>query len=141
MVKYQHKGYINFTLTGEAKYRINFRESRKRFVLSMHYNGSNSFLFFDAIKIYQFRAKDLEIKYPLCLGNISKDFILNNMKKGFLNSKLERGWKILQFTEKANTFHSLINLSIYVSNVSVTSRFSQKWFWDAVWLISGKSLT
>ena len=91
MVKYQHKGYINFTLTGEAKYRINFRESRKRFVLSMHYNGSNSFLFFDAIKIYQFRAKDLEIKYPLCLGNISKDFILNNMKKGFLNSKLERG--------------------------------------------------
>ena len=34
------------------------------------------------VKIYQFRAKDSEIKpYPVCLGNISKDFILDNMKK------------------------------------------------------------
>ena len=33
-------------------------------------------------KIYQFKAKDSEIKnYVLCLGNISKDFTINNMKK------------------------------------------------------------
>ena len=32
--------------------------------------------------MYQFKAKDSEIKrYLLCLGNISKDFTINNMKK------------------------------------------------------------
>ena len=31
--------------------------------------------------MYQFKAKDSEIKlYPLCLGNISKDFRLDNMQ-------------------------------------------------------------
>ena len=33
-------------------------------------------------KIYQFKAKNSEIKaYPLCLENISKDFTASNMKK------------------------------------------------------------
>ena len=33
-------------------------------------------------KMYKFKAKDTEIKpCPLCLGNISKGFTLNNMKK------------------------------------------------------------
>ena len=66
----------------EAKYPINITQSRKRFVLSLHYNGSNSFLFVNATKIYQFKARNSEIKdYALCLGNISKDFTINNMKK------------------------------------------------------------
>ena len=69
-------------LTAEAKYPINFTQPRKRFILSLHYNGSNSFLFVNATKIYQFKAKDSGIKdYTLCLGNISKDFTINNMKK------------------------------------------------------------
>ena len=38
------------TLTAEAKYPINFKQPRKRFVLSLHYNGSNSFLFVNATK-------------------------------------------------------------------------------------------
>ena len=65
------------TLTAEAKYPINFTQSRKKIVLSLHYNGSNSFLFFNATKIYQFRAKDSKIKdYTLCLCKISKDFTI-----------------------------------------------------------------
>ena len=32
--------------------------------------------------MYQFKAKDSEIKpYKLCLGNISKDFTIDNMKR------------------------------------------------------------
>ena len=70
------------TFTTEAKYPINFTQSGKRFVLSLHYNGSNSFLFVNATKVYQFKAKNSEIKdYALCLGNVSKDFTINNMKK------------------------------------------------------------
>ena len=75
------QGLDDTTLT-EAKYPINFTQSNRRFVLTLHYNGSDSFLFVDATKIYQFKTKDLEIKkYTLCLGNVSKDFTINNMKK------------------------------------------------------------
>ena len=60
-------------------------ESGKRFVLNLHCNGSSSFLFVNAIKIYQFKAKDSEIKsYPLCLGKISSDFAIGNMNKAGL---------------------------------------------------------
>ena len=39
------QGLDGTTLTVEAKYPNNFTQPRKRFVLSLHYNGSNSFLF------------------------------------------------------------------------------------------------
>ena len=40
------------------------------------------FLFVNATKVYQFKAKNSEIKdYALCLGNVSKDFAINNIKK------------------------------------------------------------
>ena len=48
-------------LTAEAKHPINFTQSVKRFVLSLHYNVSNNFLFVNATKIYQFKAKDSEM--------------------------------------------------------------------------------
>ena len=76
------------TLTAEAKYPINFTQPRKIFVLSLHYNRSSSFLFVNATKIYQFKAKNSEIKdYTPCLGNISKDFTINNMKKDRIKRK------------------------------------------------------
>ena len=56
------QGLDDTPLTAEAKYPINFTQLRKRFVLSLHYNGSNSFLFVNATKISQLKAKDSEIK-------------------------------------------------------------------------------
>ena len=71
------QGLDDSTLKTEAKYPINFKQSGKRFVLSLHDNGSNSFLFVNATKVYQFKAKNSEIKdYALCLGNVSKDFTI-----------------------------------------------------------------
>ena len=79
------QGLNDTTLTAEAIYPINFPQSRKRFVLSLPYNESNSFLFVNATKIYQFKAKYSEIKDDaLCLGNISKDFTISNMKNSGL---------------------------------------------------------
>ena len=43
-------------------YPINFTQPNKRFVLSLHYNECNSFLFVNAAKIYQFKAKEFKIK-------------------------------------------------------------------------------
>ena len=47
------------TITAEDKYPINFIESRKRFVLSLHYNGSNCLLFINAIQSKSFRNKTI----------------------------------------------------------------------------------
>ena len=58
----------------------------KTFCLSLHYNGTNSYLFVNATEINKFTAKDTEIvASPSCLGNISKDFSVDNMKKTRLN--------------------------------------------------------
>ena len=48
----------------------------------MHYNGVNSYLFVNGTEIYKFKAKDSEIAgTPLCLGKISKDWSVDNMKR------------------------------------------------------------
>ena len=52
----------------------------------MHYNRANSYLFVNGAEIYKFKAKDFEIvATPLCLGNISKDWSVDNLKKTGLN--------------------------------------------------------
>ena len=54
--------------------------------MSLYYNGANSYLFVNGTEIHKFKAKDSEIvPYPLCLGNISKNFSVDNMKNARLN--------------------------------------------------------
>ena len=48
------------TLTAEAKYPINFTQSGKRFILSLQYNGSNSFFFVNATKVYHSKQRTLK---------------------------------------------------------------------------------
>ena len=56
----------------------------------MHYNGANSYLFVNGTEIYKFKAKDSEIvATPLCLGNISKDWSVDNMKKTWFNGYVD----------------------------------------------------
>ena len=75
---------LEHTLTPEKMYPINFTVAKKKFCLSLHYNGANSYLFVNGKKIVQFKAKDFEIiTTPLFLGNISKDWSADNMKKVF----------------------------------------------------------
>ena len=63
-------------------YSINFTLTKKKFCLSLQYNGANSYLFVNRIEIWEFKAKDSEIIVgPICLGNISKNWSVDNMKK------------------------------------------------------------
>ena len=63
-------------------YSINFTVTKKKFALSFHYNGTNSYLCVNGTEIYKFKAKNYEIvATPLCLRNISKDWSTDNMKK------------------------------------------------------------
>ena len=73
---------LKSTLTAEKMYSNNFTKTKKIFGLSLHYNGANSYLFVNGIEIIKFKAKNSEIVANLlCLGNISKDWSTDNMKK------------------------------------------------------------
>ena len=65
---------LEHTLTAEKMYSINFTVTKKKFCLSLHYNGANSYLFVNGKEIHKFKAKDSEIAPNILrLGNISKD--------------------------------------------------------------------
>ena len=67
-------------------YSISFTVTKKKFCLSLHYNGVNSYLFVNGTEIYKFKAKYSETETtPLCLGNISKDWFVDNLKKTGFN--------------------------------------------------------
>ena len=73
---------LEHSLTAEKMYSINVTVTNKKFCLSLHYNGENSYLFVNGTEIYKFKAKDSEILVGLiCLGNISKDWSIDNMKR------------------------------------------------------------
>ena len=70
------QGLGEHSLTAEKMYSIDFTVTRNKLCLSLHYNGANSYLFVNGIEIIKFKAKDSEIvATPLCLGNISKDWL------------------------------------------------------------------
>ena len=61
---------LEHTLTAEKMYLINFSVTKKKFSLSLHYSGANSYLFVNGIEIYKFKAKGSEIVATLlCLRN------------------------------------------------------------------------
>ena len=63
-------------------YSINITMRKKKFCLSLHYNGANSYLFVNSTEISKFKENGSEIvAIPLCLGNISKGWSVDNMKK------------------------------------------------------------
>ena len=77
---------LEHTLTAEKMYWINFTVSNKKLCLSLHYNGVNRYLFVNGTEIYKFKTKDSEVvATPLCLGNISKDWSTDNMRKTGFN--------------------------------------------------------
>ena len=69
-------GLDDITITIEAKYSVLIIKLRKKIYFYKAMRCMND------VKIYQFQAKDSEIKpYILCLENISKVLIVGSMKK------------------------------------------------------------
>ena len=67
------------TIYAEKMYSPNFTVDNKTFCLSLHYNGDNSYLFVNGKQVINFTSKNSElIKYPMCLGGLSKDYNNNH---------------------------------------------------------------
>ena len=68
------QGTNGTTIYAEKIYKNNFTEPNKKFVLSLHYNFSNSYLFVNGFQELKFKAKANQIqKNKLCVGNLSSD--------------------------------------------------------------------
>ena len=80
------QGLDNTTIYAEKMYSINFTKTNTKSCLNLHYNGSNSYLLVNSTEIHKSETKNSEIiAAPICLGNISRDFTVDNMKKTELN--------------------------------------------------------
>ena len=65
----------NTTNYAEKVYSPNFTADNKTFCLSLHYNDDNKYLFVNGREVTKFKVKNSElIKYPMCLGGLSKDY-------------------------------------------------------------------
>ena len=76
------QGINDTTLYAEKVYSQNFTEPGKKFVLSLHYNFSNSYLFVNGKQELKFKAKTSSIiKEKLCLGNLSSEWTTDESTK------------------------------------------------------------
>ena len=62
-------------------YSINLTKTNTKFCLSLHHNRSDSYLFVHGTETHKCKTKDSEtVGAPICLGNISRDFSIDNIK-------------------------------------------------------------
>ena len=76
------QGINDTTLYAEKLYSQNFTATNKKIVLSLNYNGDDSYIFVNGKQELKFKAKDDQIvKEILCLGNISYNWTAANAQK------------------------------------------------------------
>ena len=70
------------TLYVQKNYWRNFTDPGKKFVLSLHYNGDDSYLFVNGRQELKFKAKtDQLVKEKLCIGNLSDQWTASESEK------------------------------------------------------------
>ena len=76
------EGINDKTIYAEKLFHNNFTEFGVKFVLSLHYNGDNSYLFVNGRQELKFKAKDDQIiNEKLCLGNLSDQWTTGESEK------------------------------------------------------------
>ena len=76
------QGIHDTTLYVEKKYFRNFTEPNVKFVLSLHYNGDDSYLFVNGRQELKFKCKiDQLVKEKLCIGNLSDQWTTSESEK------------------------------------------------------------
>ena len=76
------QGINDTTIYAEKDYWINFTEHGEKFVLSLDYNGDDSYLFVNGRQELKFKAKnDQLVKEKLCIGNLSDQWTASESEK------------------------------------------------------------
>ena len=70
------------TIQAESVLKTNCTVPNQKCVLSLHYNGDDTYLLVNGVQQYKFKTKDSEVKpNNLCLGNITGQFSASNISK------------------------------------------------------------
>ena len=84
------QGINNTTVCTEKIDKTNFTEQSKMFVLSLHYNGDNSYLFVNGSQELKFKSSVNYLdRNLLCVGDISSDWSLSGTKIGLYRNVYE----------------------------------------------------
>ena len=76
------QGINGTTIYAESIYKTNFVTHSKKFVLSLHFNGNNSYLFVNGTQELQFKSSVNYLdRNLLCLGSISSGWTQTNSTK------------------------------------------------------------
>ena len=76
------QGINNTTIYAEKNFYRNFTNTGKKFVLSLHYNGDDSYLFVNGRQELKFKAKtDQLVKEKLCIGNLRDQWAVSESEK------------------------------------------------------------
>ena len=79
------QGINGTTLYAEKKFYRNFTDPGKKFILSLHHNGDDSYLFVNGRQELKFKCKtDQLLKEKLCIGILSDQWTTNESKKNGL---------------------------------------------------------
>ena len=72
------QGINDTTLYVEKNYWRNFTDPGKKFIISLHYNGDESYFFVNSRQELKFKAKtDQIVKEKLCIGNLSDQWTVS----------------------------------------------------------------
>ena len=83
------QGINDTTLYTKKIYSQNFTQSSKKFILSFHYNGNDSYLFVNGAQELKSKAKDDQmINKKLCLGNLSSEWTKSESEKTGLHGNI-----------------------------------------------------
>ena len=75
------QGINDTTIYAEKKYFRNFREPNVKFVLSLHYNSDDSYLFGNGRQELNKCKTDQLVKEKLCIGNLSNQWTTSESEK------------------------------------------------------------
>ena len=83
------QGINDTTIYAEKNFYRNFTDPGKKFVLSLHYNGNNSYLFVDGRQELKFKCKtDQLVKEKLCIVNLSDQWTTSELEEPGLYGKI-----------------------------------------------------
>ena len=76
------QGIHDTTLYAEKNFYRHFTDPSKKFMLSLHYNGDNSYLFVNGRQELNFKCKTGQlVKKELCIGNLSDEWTTSESEK------------------------------------------------------------
>ena len=84
------QGINDTTLYAEKIYSQNFTQPSKKFVLRLHYNGNDSYLFVNGKQELKFKVKtDQLVKEELCIGNLSDQWTTSESEESGLYGNID----------------------------------------------------